>query len=108
MLPSLNNSSSIKNKVSHTLCIANLFINCYYDLLLKVSIHNNSFFVNVFRKIFGVKGRKSSLSTFSIFIYAPENILRSFCTSVIPAMLNFSTRTFITLGDKNAGKVGPK
>ena len=44
----------------------------------------------------------------SIFHYAPKNILRSFSTSVIPAMPNFSTRTFTTLGDKNAGKVGPK
>lgn len=24
------------------------------------------------------------------------------------AMLNFSTKTFVTLGDKNAGNVGPK
>jgi hypothetical protein len=57
MLPSLNNSSFIKNKVSHTLCIVDLFINCYYNLLLKASIHNNLFFVNVFNIVCQLKDK---------------------------------------------------
>ena len=39
---------------------------------------------------------------------SPKNIFISSSTDDIPPMPKFSTRTFVTFGDKNAGRVGPK
>ena len=41
-------------------------------------------------------------------IFYPNNIFKSSSTLVIPPIPKLSTKTFATLGDKNAGRVGPK
>ena len=53
---------------------------------------------------------KSTFDTSSqIFSYeASPNFFRSSSTVPIPAMWNVSISTLATLGDKNAGNVGPK
>ncbi len=40
--------------------------------------------------------------------YLPKNSSRSSSTVPMPAMPKFSIRTFATLGDRNAGRVGPR
>lgn len=52
---------------------------------------------------------ESSMSENSaILSYSPKNSSISSSTVPMPAIPKFSTRTFATLGERNAGSVGPR